>query len=1030
MLSEVSIKRPVFITMVTAAMVLFGAICYTKIGVNLFPDIEFPMVTVVSVLKGASPETIELKVTDKIEEAVNTINGVKKITSYSLENVSQVVIEFDLDKKVDVVAQDVRDKVSGIRSTLPDDMDNPIIEKIDIGAAAIMSVVYSSERPIGEKTKYAKDVIKERLQKVPGVGSVKIVGGLERQIRVWVSTEKMLRYGVTIDEVKRALSMENVEIPGGKLETGNRDIIVKVKGEIEKFEEFKDLYIGYKNGYAVKLGDVARIEDGLEDRVNYATLNGVEAVSLQIKKQSGTNVVKVADAVKAEIENIQKALEPGSSLKVIADSSKFVKQSFNEVLFHLLFGGGLAIIIVFVFLRNLRTTLISAVALPASVITTFALMKYLNFTFNNLSMLALSLSIGMLIDDAIVVLENIYRHQEEEGKDPMEAASVGTEEIGLAVLATTFAIVAVFVPVAVMEGLIGRFFYEFGLTVTFAVLVSLFVSFTMTPMLCSRFMKLVKTHGAMYNFVEAILKFIENAYVSLLKLSMRHRMVVITLSVTMFAGSLYSAKFLKSEFTPRQDKDQFNIVVETPTGSSIDFTAGAVATVENILRSDKRIVAFFSTIGADSQEKANVASIYCELVPKKDRPDADQFSIMDECRAKFKDMKDVMVSVEEAADVSIGSGRQAMMQFGIAGPDLKQLEQYSKKLMELMKKDGGFVDVDTDYKAGKPEARIYINRNAASTLYVPVASLAAAIRTMVGGEKISKFKDGGNQYDVNLRLELDERKDLSNVENYFVRSQSGAMVDLKNLITISEESGPSMIARIDRQRQISFYSNLEGISSSDGLKKIGEFLKNIDMKPGYSLVLLGKLEKMQESFQSIFFAMGLGIILMYMIIASQFESFIHPITIMVSLPLSMIGALGALLLFGKEISIITLIGIIMLMGLVAKNAILLVDYTVTLRGRGFSMYDAIIKAGPTRLRPILMTTAAMIFGMLPIAFAKGSGSEMQSPMALCVIGGLMTSTILTLVVVPVVYSLIEDSLAYIHRKPEISEVSIPAESRG
>ncbi len=1025
-LSEISIKRPVFITMVMAVLVLFGAISYGKIGVNLFPDIEMPMVTVVTVLRGASPETIELKVTDKIEESVNTINGVKTITSYSLENVSQVVIEFDLDKKIDIVAQDVRDKVSAIRSTLPTDIDDPIIEKIDIGAAAIMSLVYSSNKSIGEKTKYAKDVIKERLQKVPGVGSVKIIGGLERQIRVWVSTEKMLQHGVTIDEVKRALATENVEIPGGKLETGNRDIVVKVKGEIENFDDFKDLYIGYKNGYAVKLGDVARIEDGLEDRVNYATLDGIEAVSLQIKKQSGTNVVKVADAVKAEVEKIKKTLEAGSELKIVADSSKFVKQSFNEVLFHLFFGGGLAIVIVFIFLRNIRTTLISAVALPASVITTFAFMKYLNFSFNNLTMLALSLSIGMLIDDAIVVLENIYRHQEEEGKDPMEAASAGTEEIGLAVLATTFSIVAVFVPVAVMEGIIGRFFYEFGLTVTFAVLVSLFVSFTMTPMLCSRYMILVKEHGRMYNFIESILKFIENAYIYLLELSMKFRFTVIIISIAMFAGSLYSAKYLKSEFSPKQDKDQFNVVVEAPTGSSIAYTAKAVSEIEKILKSDKRIISFFSTIGADSQERSNVASIYCELIPKAQRMDADQFKIMAECREKFKDLKDLIVSVEEAADINIGSGRQAVMQFGIAGPDLKQLEIYSGQLSEMMKKDGGFVDVDTDYKAGKPEARIYINRDAASRLYVPIASLASAIRTLVGGEKISKFKDGGNQYDVNLRLELDERKDLSNIENYFVRSQSGAMVDLKNLISISEESGPSMIARNNRRRQISFYSNLNGISSSDGLKKIDGFLKEIKMEPGYSLVLLGKLEKMQESFKTIFYAMGLGIILMYMIIASQFESFIHPVTIMISLPLSMIGALGALLISGLEISIITLIGMIMLMGLVAKNAILLVDYTATLRGRGYTLYDAIIKAGPTRLRPILMTTAAMVFGMLPIAFARGSGSEMQSPMAVCVIGGLITSTILTLVVVPVVYSLIEDTLEFIAKKTGYGSKNIAA----
>jgi len=535
-------------------------------------------------------------------------------------------------------------------------------------------------------------------------------------------------------------------------------------------------------------------------------------------------------------------------------------------------------------------------------------------------------------------------------------------------------------------------------------------------MLCSRFMKLVKEHGMMYNFIESILKFIERLYVSLLKLSMKFRITVVLISIAILVGSLYSATALKSEFTPQQDKDQFNIVVETPTGSSITNTASAISTIENIIKNDKRIVKLFSTIGADSQEKSNSGSIYVELIPKAQRPNTDQFQIMAEYREKFAGLQNVMISLEEASDISIGSGRQAEMQFGITGNDLKQLEAYSNQFKEEMKKDGGFVDIDTDFKAGKPEARVYINRNAASRLYVPISSLATAIKTLVGGENVSKFKDGGNQYDINLRLEHDERRDLTNVENYYVRSQSGAMVDLKNLITISEESGPSQISRINRQRQITFYSNLRKIAVSDGIKKINDIAKKINMKPGYSLVLGGRLETMQESFQNILFTMVLAVIFMYMIIASQFESFIHPITIMLSLPLSLIGALGGLLIFGKTINIFSLIGIIMLMGLVAKNAILLIDYTVTLRSRGFTMYDAIIKAGPTRLRPILMTTAAMVFGMLPIALAKGSGSETQSPMAVCVIGGLITSTILTLVVIPVVYSLIEDIMGYFHKK--------------
>jgi HAE1 family hydrophobic/amphiphilic exporter-1 len=1018
-LAEVSVSRPVFTTMVISALVVFGLICYTMIGVDLFPNVDFPFVTVTTILKGGSPETMELKVTDKIEEAVNTISGIKELRSVSLENISQVIIQFELEKNVDIVAQEVRDKVARVKGDLPLEAETPIVEKLDVGAKPIMAMVLSSDKDIKETTRYAKDVVKESLQKINGVGSVKIIGGLERQIRIWLHNEKMVRHDITVSEAARALQTENIEIPGGNLETGPRDIVVKVKGEVERVEDFKKVNVAIKNGYVVKLGDIATIEDGVEDQKNFARLNGSRAVAIQVSKQSGTNTVKVADAVKKAVDQLKSNLPAGMKMIIVSDQSKFIKISIEEVFFHLLFGGGLAIFIVFVFLRNIKTTLISAMAIPTSVISTFAFMKYMNFTFNNLTMLALSISIGMLIDDAIVVLENIYRHQAEEEKDMREAALHGTAEIGLAVLATTFSIVAVFVPVAFMKGMIGKFFFEFGMTVTFAVLISLFISFTLTPMLCSRFMRVHKEHGFIFNFLEKIYNLIDNAYIWILRKSLNMRLAVIILSALLLYSSLILAKNIKSEFKPAEDKDQFGVNIEMPTGSSIDFTQKAVKQIEEMLLSDKKYIKnVFTTIGADAQEKANAASIFVELIPKVERLQKNQEAFMKEYREKLRGFKGGIVSVEEVSDISIGGGRQSPFQLVLQGPSLEKLDGYFDKIIEQMKKQKGFVDIDTTYKTGKPELSVYIDRDRASQLFVPIASIASAVRTLVAGEKISKFKDGGNQYDVNLRLALNERNDLRSINNFYVRSLTGQAIDFRNLVTSKESFGPTQIDRLNRQRQITLYANLENIPLGDAISSVRKIAEDLKMPPEYTFRFAGFADIMKESFESIFFAMFLAVIIVYMILASQFESFVHPFTIMLSLPLSVVGALGGLLIAGEYLSIFSLIGIIMLMGLVTKNAILLIDYVITLRDRGVGRFDALIKAGPTRLRPILMTTLAMIFGMLPIALANGPGSETRSPMAVCVIGGLITSTLLTLVVVPVVYTLLDDLIVFFTGKKE------------
>jgi len=1023
-LAEVSINRPVFITMIVAAMMVFGIISFFMIGVNYFPIADIPIVTIVTVLRGASPEIVETRVTDKIEEAINAISGIKKVNSTSLDSVSQIIVEFEMNKNIDVAAQDVRDKIASIKQDLPAEIDAPMIDKLDIGAAAVITFVLSSDKPIRETTKYAKDIIKQQLQKAPGVGSVKILGGRERQICVWVSLEKMMRYGVTVDDVSRALQSENVEIPGGKIQDGKNDIVVKVKGEIEKVEDFNDLYIGYNNGYAVKLSDVARIEDGVEELKNMAKLNGSSAIALQVFKQSGTNTIKVIEAVKKEAEKLSKEIPSAMKLNIVIDSSKFVKQSIDEVMFHLVFGGIFAVLTVFVFLRSFTMTLISAVALPTSVIATFAIMKYLNFTFNILSMLALSLSIGMLIDDAIVVLENIYRHYIEEKKSMREAALIATDEIGLAVLATTFTIVAVFVPVAFMKGMVGRFFLEFGLTVAGAVLVSLFISFTLTPMLCSRYMRTHENHGVFYKSIEFILNMIEKSYTFLLKISLRSRFIVSVISIALLVTSFWMATLLKGEFTPVEDNGEFNITVETPSGSSIEHTAEATSKIEKLISGDKDIINTFTSIAADAQEKTNLGNIYVGLVSREKRPGRNQTDIMTALRKKLSDFKDARVTMEIIPPASISGGeRECKIKYLIRGPNIEKLNEYTDKIIDEIKNVKGFVGIDKNFKAGKPETRVHIDRIRAARLGVPVASLAMATRILIGGEDISKFKDGSDQYDVNVRLEDSERNKTNDINNLFVRSMSGKMVDFKNIVKIEDNFGPSQINRTNRQKQVKIFADLEGMSVSEATAKIEEVTKKLNMPAEYSTMFEGDAEQMRDSFEGMMQAIMLAIIFIYMILASQFENFIHPLTIMFSLPFSFIGAFGGLLLFGKTLNVFSFIGIVMLMGLVTKNAILLIDYILTLRGRGMPRFDAIVKAGQTRLRPILMTTLAMIAGMLPLALGTGAGSETRSPMAICIIGGLMTSTLLTLIVVPVVYSLLDDLTQYAFNKKGKEKVS-------
>ncbi len=1010
-LSNTSIRQPVFTTMIISALIVFGLVSYSRLGVDLFPKVDFPIITVTTLLPGADPETVETDVSERLEEGLNTLSGIKTLRSQSSESVSMVFIEFELERDIDAAAQDVRDKVSSIRRLLPDDVEEPVIEKLDPDAAPIMAVALAAARPIAELTTYADDVVKERLERVSGVGSVEIVGGRKREIRAWLSADRLSAYGLTVDEVTRALQSENLELPGGRIETPGSELVVRTRGRIQRPEDFGDVLVAQRPTGPVYVRDVALVEDGIADERSVSRLNGQRAVSLLIRRQSGTNAVAVAHAIKRAIEELRPTLPAGYGMVVASDTSEFIEASLEEVRFHLIFGGCLAVVVIFFFLRNFRSTLISAVAIPTSIVGTFIFIDAFGFSLNMLTMLALSLSVGILIDDAIVVLENIFRHMEE-GMPRRAAAEFATAEIGLAVMATTFSIVAVFVPVAFMKGLIGRFFYQFGITVAWAVLISLFVSFTLTPMLSSRFLAIPERHGVIFRMIERWLDALDRRYRHLLAWALAHRLAVVVIAVVCFGGSLYLARFVGAEFIPQSDESQFNVVVRTDPGTTLQATDAIVRQVEERLRRYPEARDLFTTVGGGAQDRVTDASILTKLVERRERTRA-QYQIMTAARADLAGIHGARISVEPVARISGGGFRAAALQVNVRGPKTASLDELSSvaaRLLAGLRRTPGIVDIDTTFEGGKPQVSVQIDRQHAADLGVSAAAIGGAVRLLVGGDDVTKYQEAGKQYDVRLRLAEADRDDPRKIETLALRSRAGAPVQLASVARVVRDTGPTQIDHQARQRQITVVANLQGKPLGTAIEDVNALVARLGLPPGFTVDFAGQAQMMGESFASLAFALMLAVILIYMVLASQFGSFVHPFTIMLSLPMALIGAIGGLLVAGHTLSIFAMIGVIMLMGLVTKNAILLIDYTNTLRERDrMERTDALLRAGPVRLRPILMTTAAMVFGMLPVALAVGGrGGEQRAPMAVTVIGGLLTSTLLTLVLVPVVYTLLDD----------------------
>ncbi|HEX6135454.1 MAG TPA: efflux RND transporter permease subunit [Longimicrobiales bacterium] len=1030
-LSDVAIRRPVFTTMLMFGLIVLGIFSFRRLPIDQFPDVDIPVVTVQTVYIGASPETVEREVTRRLEEAFNPVEGVDRITSISLEGISQVIIEFDLGRDGDQAAQDIRSKIDLIRRQLPQDIDPPVVQKWNPADQPIISLALASNSlSVAELTRLADEDVRRRLEAVNGVGNVQLAGGLLREIRVFIDPAQMQSYGVSIEEVMGALQRQNVEAPAGRIESGTREELVRVTGRITDPAQFASIVVANRSGQPVRLGQVARIEDATEEERSLAFVNSQRAVSLDVQKVSGANTVAVADEVKEEVEELHAGLPEGVEISVVRDNSEYIRHSVEDVIFELMLGAFLTIVVVMLFLNDWKATAITSLALPVSVISSFVLMNALGFTLNMLTLMGLSLSIGILIDDAIVVIENIVRHREM-GEDHFTAASWGTREIFLAVMATTFSIVAVFVPVAFMGGIIGRFFYEFGMTVAWAVLVSLFVSFTLTPMLSAWWG--VEPHmsgdaGAargnpVTRGIAGFNRWFDrqaDRYRGVVDWALRHRKATVGIAVGAFFGSFLLFPFIGGGFFPDTDESQFSVAFETPEGSSLEYTRSRADAILRTLAGLEGVEYTYTTIGAGATGTVTNGNVYVRLVPRSERARSQQ-DLMVEARRQLASLYGARVSVS-LADAESGGGKP--IQVNLRGPDVAVLQTLSDTVFSIMSRMSGIVDLESSLGQPRPEYRIQVNRDLANELGLDVGQIAGAVRPLLAGQAVTTWQDPqGEERDVVVQVDPARRATFTDIATLPVatpmRAMSGAAptVPLGQIARIETGTAPAQIDRSDLERVATVAANTEpGYSVQEASGAINAALSDLRLPEGYTVRLGGETEQLQETFGYVIESLLLAIILIFLILASQFESFSQPLAIMMALPLSLIGVLLALLITNDTMNMMSMIGVIMLMGLVTKNAILLVDNANERRALGADRHTALVQAGRVRLRPIMMTTAAMIFGMLPIALALGEGGGFRAPMARAVIGGLITSTMLTLIVVPVAYTYFDDLGAWMKRR--------------
>jgi HAE1 family hydrophobic/amphiphilic exporter-1 len=1053
-LAEICIRRPVFASMIVLALVVVGAAGYSQLGVDRYPSVDLPTVSVRTSLPGAAPEEVESLITEQVEAAVNTVDGIDELRSVSGPGTSNVTITFKLDRDLETATQDIRDRVSTIVNRLPEDATPPAVQKFDNDSSPVMTIALSGELSLRELTELGDKTVREQLERAGGVGEVRVVGGLERAINVWIDADRLAAYQLPITAVRDALDRQNADLPGGNVTTERQELTLRTMGRYTDPAAFEDLVVATRtdpssssapNGQQslttntstpIRIRDIGRVEDGTKEQRSLARLNGVPTVTLEIRRQSGSNTIEVIDGIKAVLPAIAAQLPPEVRLEVIRDQSRYIEAALHEIKLHLILGSILASLVVLFFMRSWRSTIIAAVAIPASVVATFGMMWALDFTLNSVTMLALVLMVGIVIDDAIVVLENIFRFIEEKKMAPKDAAREATKDIGLAVLATTLSLVVIFLPVSFMSSISGRFLYQFGITAAVAIMVSLLVSFTLTPMMSSRLLQAdanahaksqADSRSGFYGRIDAL-------YTKLLTFSMARRKLVAAIAAGVILLSVPLYKVVKQEFIPTDvDEGEFDVNVTAPQGTSLVAMNEAMTAIEKELMATRGVRLVLASAGGGFLSATSSGSAYVRIAPHEERKlsftkfwnslkrgkpwqvfqnNYSAQDVMQEVRKRTRKFAPIRVAPRNPPSFNFGPGGRSDINFVIRGPELEQLAAYADDLVQRSEKLGGLVDVDTNLELDKPELRAEIDRARAADLGVNTSDIATSLNVMVGGDQeATRYRDAAmnEDYDVQLRVESANRTDPAAIGRLYVPTTGGELVRLDNVVTIKRGVSPSRIDRLDRERQVSVSAGVApGAALADRIEAMRGAVAEMNLAPGYTTRVTGRGRELERTFHEFIWAFLLSVIFMYMILASQFESLVHPITILLSLPLAIPFALFSQFITGNTLNLYSALGILVLFGVVKKNSILQVDHMNNLRAHGMERGAAILQANRDRLRPILMTTLALVAGMLPLALGTGPGSEERRSIAVVVIGGQSLSLLLTLLVTPVAYSLFDD----------------------
>jgi HAE1 family hydrophobic/amphiphilic exporter-1 len=1015
-LSEISIKRPVFAWMLMFGLIVFGGICFMRMGISQLPDVDYPVVSVNIRLEGAAPEVIETSIVDIVEDAVMSIQSIRSVTSRSENSEGTITIEFELNRDIDLAIQDVQAKVDSVLQKLPKDITSPTIRKSNPEDQPIMLLTLESDTyPLKDLMAYTNDRVKDQFSTVAGVGDITLGGYRDPNLRIWVDRKALNHYELSVNDVIGTIQNEHMESPAGQLQEGKRQLNVRTMGEAKSVEEFENLIVNQRGGQPnylpIHLSRIARVEDGMADALRISRAGGTSCVALNILKQRGSNAVAVAKAVRAKVREVQKGLPKGVNLAINFDSTRYIEKAVQELNFTLLLSALLTGLVCWMFLGSWTSTLNVLLAIPTSVVGTFIVLYFAGFTLNTFTLLGLSLSIGIVVDDAIMVLENIVRHQEK-GKSRILAALTGSKEITFAATAATISVVAIFLPVAFMSGVIGKFFFQFGVTITVAILLSLLEALTLTPMRCSQFVGIQKRTTRFGKGVEWCMERIRVIYANSLAVALNHRVKVIFSALIVFALSFSALLFLNKEFIPPEDQSRFNVRLKTPVGSSLFYSDEKFRDVESFLSKRSEVDRYVLQVGGGSPGDSNSGSVFVTMkdkgkrgIDKKVGHELSQQEFMAVCRKEFNKIPDVHAVIQDLSLRAFTASRGFPVEFTIQGPEWNKLADYSKQIMDNLEKTNLVTDLDTNYSIGQPELHVVPDRKKAAEYGVSIANVSQVVEAMIGGVVVGTYEKGGHRYDIRLKLEDSKEDPRAKVNSLFVRNSHGELTPLSNLITMEEKASMVDISRSNRERSITVYANVKaGESQQKALLAAQSIAKGI-LPQDYHIVLTGSSQTFTESLQSLVWVLLLGILVAYMVLASQFNSFIDPVSVLMALPFSISGALMALYIAHKSINIYSVIGLILLMGIVKKNSILLVDFTNQVRARGEHLVrSSLLTACPIRLRPILMTSVATIAGAIPAALAFGPGAESRNPMAIAVIGGVIFSTILTLYVVPCFYS--------------------------